>query len=299
MDFLNYHHLRYFWVVAREGGLRKAAEKLHVSRPTISAQIAALESVLEQKLFQRGGRALTLTKAGQQVLSYAEEIFSLGQDLMSSVKHRPTARSLRVHLGIADALPKLATYRLIEPIFHLSQPVQVSCWETKLSDMLVELAAYRLDLVLADEPASSGVTANVFNHFLGECGVTFCAEPRLAARLRNGFPRSLNGAPALLPMANSGLRRSLEKWFHAKGVRPQLVGEIEDPAFVNILALHGLGFMSVPTIVAEENVTRFGFRTIGSTDECQQQFFAITSERKLTHPAVLAITSRNRSALFR
>jgi LysR family transcriptional activator of nhaA len=204
---------------------------------------------------------------------------------------------LRLRLGVADALPKLVTYQIIEPIFRLPQPVQVYCWETKVSDMLVELTAYRLDVVLADEPASSGVTANVFNHFLGECGVTFCAEPRLAAKLRRGFPKSLNGAPALLPMSNSGLRRSLEKWFHATGVRPRLVGEIEDPALVNILALHGLGFMSVPTLVAKEIVTRFGFRVIGRTGDCKQQFYAITPERKLTHPAVAAITSKAKEAL--
>jgi LysR family transcriptional activator of nhaA len=295
VEFLNYHHLRYFWVVAKEGGLRKAAEKLHVSQPTISAQIAALEGVLGEKLFRRGGRSLELTETGQHVFTYAEEIFSIGQDLLNSVKQRPTSRPLRLRLGVADALPKLVTYQIIKPIFHLPQPVQVSCWETKVSDMLVELTAYRLDLALADEPASSGVTVNVSNHFLGECGVTFCAEPRLATKLRRGFPKSLNGAPALLPMSNSGLRRSLEKWFHAIGVRPRLVGEIEDPAFVNILALHGLGFMAVPTLVAKEIVTRFGFRIIGRTDDCQQQFYAITPERKLTHPAVLAITSQVRA----
>jgi LysR family transcriptional activator of nhaA len=163
--------------------------------------------------------------------------------------------------------------------------------------MLVELASYRLDLVLADEPASSGVTTNVFNHFLGESGVTFCAEPRLAAKLRRGFPLSLHGAPALLPMSNTGLRRSLEKWFHGLSVRPRLVGEFYDPAFVNVLALHGLGFMAVPTIVAKEIVTRFGFRAIGRTDDCKQQFYAITPERKLTHPAVTAITSKAKEAL--
>jgi LysR family transcriptional regulator, transcriptional activator of nhaA len=234
VEFLNYHHLRYFWVVAKEGGLRKAADKLHVSQPTISAQVAALEGVVGEKLFRRGGRALALTEAGQHVFSYAEEIFSIGQDLLNSVKQRPTSRPLRLRLGVADALPKLVTYKIIEPIFLLPQPVQVSCWETKVSDMLVELTAYRLDLVLADEPVSSGVSSNVFNHLLGECGVTFCAEPRLASKLRCGFPKSLNGAPALLPMPNSGLRRSLEKWFHATGIRPRLVGEVEDPAFVNV-----------------------------------------------------------------
>lgn len=297
MEFLNYHHLRYFWVVAKEGGLRKAAEKMHVSQPTISAQIAALEGVVGEKLFRRGGRALALTEAGQHVLIYAEEIFSIGQDLLDSVKQRPTSRPLRLRLGVADALPKLVTYHIIKPIFSLPQLVQLSCWETKVSDMLVELTAYRLDLVLADEPASSGVTTNVFNHFLGECGVTFCAEPRLAAKLRRGFPKSLHGAPALLPMSNSGLRRSLEKWFHATGIRPRLAAEVEDPAFVNVLALQGLGFMTVPTLVAKEIVTRFGFRAIGRTDDCKQQFYAITPERKLAHPAVAAITSHAKAAL--
>ena len=247
--------------------------------------------MLGEKLFRRAGRDLVLTDVGQHVLSYAEEIFSIGQDLLNSVKQRPTSRPLRVRLGVADALPKLVTCKIIAPIFRLPQPVQVACWETKVSDMLVELTAYRLDVVLADEPASSGVTANVFNHFLGECGVTFCAEPGLAVKLRRDFPQSLNGAPALLPMSNSGLRRSLEKWFHATGVRPRLVGEFEDPALVNVLGLHGLGFMCVPTLVEKETVKRFGFRAIGRTEECQQQFYAITPERKLTHPAVLAITS--------
>ena len=298
MEFLNYHHLRYFWTVAKEGGLTKAAAKLHVSQSTISAQIQALEGVLGERLFRRAGRHLALTDAGQHVLMYAEEIFSIGQDLLNSVKQRPTSRPLRLRLGVADALPKLVTCKIIEPIFHLPHPVQLSCWETKLSDLLLELASYRLDVVLAEEPASSGVTTHVFNHFLGECGVAFCAEPRLAARLRRGFPKSLHGAPALLPMSNSALRRSLEKWFHATGVRPRLVGEVEDPALVSLLAHRGLGFISVPAIVTIETVTRYGLRTIGRTDDCQQQFYAITPERKLTHPAVTAITSDARSRLF-
>jgi LysR family transcriptional activator of nhaA len=298
MEFLNYHHLRYFWVVAREGGLTKAAVKLHVSQPTISAQIQALEGVLGEKLFRRTGRNLRLTDVGQHVLSYAEEIFSIGQDLLNSVKQRPTSRPLRLHLGVADALPKLVTYRIIEPIFRLQQPVQVSCWEMKVSDMLVELAAYRLDIVLADEPASSGVTANVFNHLLGECGVTFCAQAKLAGKLKRGFPESLNGAPALLPMANTGLRRSIEKWFHAINIRPRLVGEFVDPAFLHVLAFHGLGFIPVASVVAKEAAMRFGFGVIGRTESCRQRFYAITPERKMTHPAVTAITSDARGRLF-
>ena len=231
MEFLNYHHLRYFWTVAKEGGLTKAAAKLHVSQPTISAQIQALEGVLGEKLFRRAGRNLALTDAGQHVLSYAEEIFSIGQDLLNSVKQRPTSRPLRVNLGVADALPKLVAYRIIEPIFRLPQPVQVSCWETKVSDMLVELAAYRLDLVLADEPASSGVTHNVFNHFLGESGVTFCAEPRLAAKAPARLSQVVEWrAGACCRCRTAGCAARWKSGFMPAGVRPRLVGEIEDPA---------------------------------------------------------------------
>ncbi len=299
MEFLNYHHLRYFWMVAREGGLTRAAAKLHVSQPTIGAQIQALEGVLGEKLFRRAGRNLVLTDFGHHVLSYAEEIFAIGQDLLHSAKQLPTSRPMRFQIGVADSLPKLVAHQIIEPVLRLQTPVQISCWETRVSDMLVELAAFRLDIVLADEPASSGVSPNIFNHFLGECGVTFCAERRLADRLRRGFPKSLHGAPALLPMTDSGLRHSLEKWFQASGVRPRLVGEFEDPALINIFALHGLGFMSVPSIVAKETFSRFGFRAIGSTTECHQQFYAITAGRKLTHPGVVAITSNARAALCR
>lgn len=295
MDFLNYHHLRYFWMVAKEGGLRNAAKKLHVSQPTISAQIADLEEALAEKLFQRTGRHLVLTDTGQEVLSYAEEIFSLGQDLISTIKQRPTLRPLRVHLGVADALPKLVAYRIIEPIFHLPQAVQVACWETNVSHMLTDLAAHRLDVVLADQPAASGVSGNVFNHLLEESGIVFCAERRLAAKLRHGFPKSLDGAPALLPMSNSGLRRSLEQWFHDVGVRPRLVGEIEDPAFVRTLASHGLGFMAIPTLVAKESVTQLSLHTIGKAKGCRQQFYAITAERRRSHPAVQAIISKARA----
>jgi LysR family transcriptional activator of nhaA len=292
MEFLNYHHLRYFWMVAKEGGLRKAAEKLHVSQPTISAQIADLEEMLAEELFQRNGRHLALTDTGQEVLSYAEEIFSLGQDLISSIKQRPTLRPLRVHLGVAEAVPKLVAYRIIEPIFRLPQAVQLACWETKVSDMLEDLVAHRLDVVLTDQPASSGVPGNVFNHLLQESGIIICAERRLAAKLRRGFPKSLDQAPALLPMSNSGLRRTLEKWFHDVGVRPQLVGELENPAFARTLASHGLGFMAIPTLVAKESVSQLRLHTVGKAGDCRQQFYAITAERRRSHPAVQAIISR-------
>ena len=298
MEFLNYHHLRYFWTVAKEGGLRKAADKLHVSQPTISAQIAALESVLSEKLFRRGGRSLALTEAGHRVLSYAEEIFSLGQELLDAVQQRPTARPLRVQIGITDSLPKLVSYEIIKPIFKLEQPVQVVCREGKASDLLAQLAAYRLDIVLADEPAPSSLPIKVFNHLLGECGMSFCAEPNLAATLKRKFPKSLNGAPVLLPASNAALRQSLEKWFQAGGLRPRLVAEFDDAALMKVAAVDGLGFFALPTLVAKEAMTRYGFQVIGRTEECRQQFYAISAERKLTHPAVVVITSRAQTRLF-
>ena len=180
MEFLNYRHLRYSWMVAREGGLTKAAAKLHVSQPTIGAQVQALEGVLGEKLFRRAGRHLVLTDFGHHVLWFAEEIFAIGQDLLNSAKRLPTTRPMRFRIGVADSLPKLVACQIIGPIFHLQPAVQVSCWETRVSDMLVELAAFRLDMVLADEPASSGVNPAIFNHLLGQCGVTFCAEQGLA-----------------------------------------------------------------------------------------------------------------------
>ena len=297
MEFLNYHHLRYFWVVAKEGGLRKAADKLHVSQPTISAQIATLEGVLGEKLFHRGGRALALTEAGQRVFSYAEEIFSLGQELLDAAQQRPTARPLRVHIGITDSMPKLVSYEIIKPIFNLEQAIQAVCREGKADDLLAQLAAYRLDIVLADEPAPSSLAIKVFNHLLGECGVTFCAGRKVAATLRRKFPQSLNDAPVLLPASNTALRQSLERWFQAQEIRPRLVAEFDDAALMNVAAVDGLGFFAVPILVVKETVARYGFRSIGRTDECRQQFYAISAERKLTHPAVVAITSKARATL--
>lgn len=297
MDFLNYHHLRYFWVVAKEGGLRKAADKLHVSQPTISAQIAALEGVLGEKLFLRGGRSLALTEAGHRVMNYAEEIFLLGQQLLDGARQRPTVRLLHVHIGITDSLPKLVSYEIIKPAFKLEQPAQVVCREGKVADLLSQLVACRLDIVLADEPAPSSLPVKVFNHLLGECGVSLCAEPKLAVTLKRRFPKSLNDAPVLLPSGNTALRQSLEKWFHAAEIRPRLIAEFDDVALMKVAALDGLGFFALPTLVVKEAVACYGFQVIGRIEDCRQQFYAISVERKLTHPAVVAITSRARAAL--
>ncbi|MBM3881782.1 MAG: transcriptional activator NhaR [Verrucomicrobia bacterium] len=298
MEFLNYHHLRYFWAVAKEGGLTRAAAKLHISQPTICAQVRALEEGVGEKLFRRSGRHLALTDTGQQVFSYAEEIFSLGEDLINTLKARPTSHPLRVRIGIMDSLPKLVSYDILKPVFRLPLAIQASCLEAKLMELLPQLAAYRLDLVLADEPAPGSLNLKVFNHRLGECGMAFCAEPKLASRLKRAFPHALHDAPALLPAADSALRRSLEKWFQEKAIRPRLVAEFDDAALMKVAASDGLGFFPIPRVVAAEAVQRYGVRIVGATDDCQQQYYAISAERRLSHPAVVAITSSARTSLF-
>ncbi|MCX6951647.1 MAG: LysR family transcriptional regulator [Verrucomicrobia bacterium] len=296
MDWLNYHHLRYFWMVAREGGLRRAAEKLHVSPPSISAQIRELEDALGEKLFRRSGRGNVLTDAGQVALRYADEIFSLGRELSGALKQGPSAKGLRLHVGVADSFPKLVTQQLLAPVFALPQVVHVICREGKVEDLLAQLVAHRLDVVLADEPAPGSLKVRVFNHPMGDCGVTFCATARLAAALRKGFPRSLHQAPALLPTEGTGLRRSLDRWFQALGIAPRIVAEFDDAALMKVLASDGRGFMPVPSVVAQEAVDRFALRIIGATEKCRDQFFAITADRRIHHPAVAALTRQGASA---
>jgi LysR family transcriptional regulator, transcriptional activator of nhaA len=297
MEWLNYHHLRYFWTVAKEGSLKKAAEKLHVSQPSISGQLSELEEALGEKLFRRSGRSKVLTDAGQVAFRYADEIFTLGRELVNAVKQRPTAQALRLYVGVADSFPKLVTNEILKPVFAMSQPVHVICREGKLEDLLGQLSAHRLDIVLADEPASSSTQVRTFNHPLGQSSTAFCAPGRLASALKQGFPKSLHDAPALLPSDNTSLRRAVEVWFREMGVQPRVVAEFEDLALMKVMAAEGRGFIVLPSVVANEAVRRYGFRVIGTADKCQIQFHAVTAERRLTHPAVVAITSTARSFL--
>lgn len=297
MEWLNYHHLRYFWTVATEGSLARAAEKLHVSQPSISEQIRELESVLGEKLFRREGRNNKLTETGRIVLGYAEEIFSLGRELMNAVKQRPGTRTLRLYVGVTDSFPKLVTNEILKPVFALSQPVHVICREGKMEDLLAQLAAHRLDLVLSDEPASSSTSFKMFTHTLGESGATFCAEKKLAARLKRGFPKSLHGAPALLPAENTVLRRALETWFREQAIKPRVVVEFEDLALMKVMATEGRGFIAVPTVALDEAVKRYGFQMIGHAKGCRMRFHAITAERRIVHPAVALITNQAQAML--
>ncbi len=291
-EWLNYHHLRYFWTVAREGSLRAAAEKLHVSQSSICAQIQLLEAALGEDLFRLNARSLVLTEFGHMILGYAEEIFSLGRELLNARKQFPGVRSLRVQVGIVDSFPKLTSFDILRPIFTHEPAIQVTCHEGKLDDLLAQLATHRLDVVLADEPASPGLKLKTFNHPLGSSGITFCAAPLLARRLKGRFPRNLHQAPALLATQNTTLRRDLEKWFRRQGIEPRIVGEFEDGALAKIVASEGIGFLHIPSLVAPEAIERYGFEVLGRTNQCQMQFFAITAERRVDHPAVRVITTR-------
>lgn len=299
MEWLNYHHLRYFWTVAKEGSLARAAEKLHVSQPSISEQIRELESALGEKLFRREGRANKLTEAGQVVFGYAEEIFALGRELLNAVKQRPGAKTLRLYVGVADSFPKLVTNEILKPVFALPQTVHVICREGKMEDLLAQLAAHRLDLVLADEPASSSANFKVFDHPLGETGTTFCAEKRLAARLKRNFPKSLHESPALLPVDNTTLRRALETWFRERDLQPRVIAEFEDLALMNVMAVEGRGFIAVPTVAAKDALTHYGFHKVGEAPDCRVRLHVITAARKIAHPAVTLITENSRTLLGR
>jgi len=298
MEWLNYHHLRYFYVAAKEGSLKKAAETLHVSQPSISEQIKELEEALGEALFRRSGRSNVLTDAGQIVFRYAEEIFSLGAELLRAVKQRPGLRSLRFYVGVADALPKLVVNDILKPALAMQQAVHIICREGKLEDLLAQLAAHRLDIVLTDEPAPSSLKFKAFTHLLGESAVIFCAAPRLAARLRRGFPASLHEAPALLPTENTALRRSLESWFQQRQIRPRVVAEFDDAALLKVMAADEKGFAPIPAVVAEEAIRRYRLQKIGVSPECKEQFYAITAERRIVHPAAVTIPRNAQNHMF-
>ena len=287
---LNFHHLRYFWMVAREGSVRRAAERLHVSQPTVSSQVRSLEAALGVKLFRKSGRGLALTEAGERARRHADEIFGLGDQLQASLRRPDETAPQRVSIGITDSLPKFLSHAFIRPAFELSPPAQVVCLEGLATDLLARLASYRLDLVLADEPAPSSFPVKTHHHLLGSSPIVFCATTSLAARLRARFPKSLDGAPALLPEAGSALRRTLEPWFEAVGVRPRVIGEYADTALMKMAGAEGLGVVPLPEAAAREALKRWDLRTIGRAGECRGHFYAITVERREPHPAVQAIT---------
>jgi LysR family transcriptional activator of nhaA len=293
-EWLNYHHLRYFHAVAREGSVSRASERLRTSQPSICAQVKQLEAALGETLYRRRGRSIVLTDFGRTIYSYADEILALGRELLTTAKRAATARTLRLQVGIVDSFPKLLSLDILRPVFAQAPRVRVTCQEGKLDDLLGQLAAHRLDALLADEPPPSSAQVKTFTHPLGASGVTFCASPSLAEKLPGRFPRNLRSAPMLLPTQNTALRRDLEKWFRSAQVKPVVVGEFEDAALAKVVATDGIGITVVPTVVMAEAIERYGFVALGRTNECQIQLYLITAERRIEHPAV-ALLARGAS----
>lgn len=297
MEWLNYHHLLYFWVVARKGSIAKASQELRLAQPTISGQLKALEDSLGEKLFSRKGRGLELTEMGSVVYSYAEEIFSLGRELLDTVKDRPTGRPVRLQVGVANVVPKLIAHRILEPALRLPQRVRVIVHENTTEQLLAGLATSDLDLVLSDSPVGT-VKVKAYSHLLGECGLTFFATPALAKKYRKKFPQSLDGAPLLLPGEPTAIRHALDGWIDTQGIRPNVVGEFDDAALLAVFGMNGAGIFPVASAIEREVQQQFKVQVIGRTDVVRDRYYAISGERKLKHPAVVAITEAARKGLF-
>jgi len=299
MEWLNYHHLLYFWVVAKEGSIVRASQELRLANPTISGQIHRLEEVLGEKLFTRRGRNLVLTEAGRVAYRYADEIFSLGREFVDTLKGRASGRPLRLVVGVADVLPPSLVRRFLEPAFRLEQPIRVVCRADKsVEDFIAELALHRVDVVIADGPAGPGVAVRAFNHVLGECGTTFFAAAKLRAKMRGKFPQSLDGVPFILQGAPSAVRRSLEQWFNTQDIKPKIVAECDDSALIKEFGKEGMGVFAAPTVIEAEIMQRYRVRVVGRLDAVRQQFYAISIERKIRHPAVAAICQSARQDIF-
>lgn len=296
MEWLNYHHLFYFWTVAREGSVTRAAAELRLAQPTVSAQIKRLEDALGEPLFQRKRRRLVLTDVGQLAFRYAEEIFTLGREFRDAVRGRPTGRPLRFAVGLANAVPKLVAYRLLQPA--LDSGVHLLCVEDTRERLFADLAIHALDLVLSDLPLDPSAQIRAFNHVLGECDVEIYASPRLAKRLRRGFPRSLDGAPFILPREHGPLRRGLERWFEATGVRPRVVSEVDDSALIKVLGQGSVGLFAGPSVIHRAICRQYDVVRVGRVPAVRERFYAISAERRLKHPAVIAITETARRDLF-
>ncbi len=296
MEWLNYHHLLYFWTVARAGSIARASEELRLAQPTISNQPKTLEASLGVKLLERQGRRLVLTDVGRTVLRYADDIFRTGRELQRAVKGLPTGQRLRLVVGVLDVIPKRMAAQLLQPAVDAHPDLVLVCREGPLPQLLAALAVHELDVVLADVPATEQVKVKAFNHRLGDCGTTFFAAARHAG-LRRGFPESLQGAPTLLPAEGTALRRALDAWFVASGIRPDVVGEFDDSALMKAFGSRGLGVFPAPRVLEDEIRAQYRVQVIGRVEEARESFYAITVERRLRHPAVAALAEAARELL--
>ena len=301
---MNFKHLYYFWVAAKAGGVVRAGEQLHITPQTLSGQIKLLEERLGRQLFRKVGRGIELTDDGRTALRYADEIFTLGGELEAALSQQRrgaggAARVLDFRIGIEDAVAKSVAYRLLEPALQLSEPVRLICTEGRFSDLMAQLALNRMDLVVADEPLSSSkLSVKAFDHKLGSSPMSFFCAPGLMAQLQGPFPECLNGAPMLVPGATSSLRPQFESWLTRHGLQPRVVGEFEDGALINAFGRQGAGVFISPSVVEAQTADQYGVRVIGRSDEMREDFYAITVERRITHPGVAAITQAARGSLF-
>lgn len=298
MEWLNYHHLLYFSVVAREGSLVGAGKVLRLSHPTLSAQLRALEDRLGGQLFLRQGRSLVLTELGRVVQRYADEIFTLGGELLDTVAGRTTRGPLRLNVGIVDAVPKPVVRRLLQPALELKEPVKLICHEAAYEPLMAELATHTLDIVISDAPVPAGSPVKAFSHLLGESGVSFLAAPELAKAHRRRFPSSLDGAPVLLPLEQLTLRRALNQWFDANDLKPHVVAEFEDSALMNVFGADGVGVFPAPTVLEADICRQLGVAVVGRVESVRERFYALSIERRLKNPAVVAISRAARAELF-
>lgn len=298
MRHLNYGHLLYFWTVAREGSVARASEVLHVTPQTISGQIRTLEESVGDELFRRVGRRLVLSEMGNLVFEYAEEIFKVGAELAEVVRTRTPRGPVVFTVGVTDVLPKLVAARLLKPAFALEEPIRIVCLEGKLEALLGELAIHRLDMVLSDRPAPEGLNIRAYSHHLGRSGVSFFAHADVARRLRRGFPRSLGKASLLLPTSNTVLRRSLDGWLDSLDLTPSVAGEFEDSALLKACGQSGQYVFPGPTAIEREIRDQYRVSVVGRADAIKEDFFAISPERRLEHPAASAISESARTELF-
>ncbi len=298
MDWLNFHHLRYFWAVAREGSVTRAAARLHISQPTVSAQIRELEQALGDRLFVREGRRLVPSETGRVVFRYADEIFTLGQELLLSLRDAPTGRPLKLVVGVADVVPKLIAYRLLEPALRLPEALRLECVEDQPERLLGELAVHGLDLVLTDAPVPPNVKVRAYSHLLGECGVTVFGAAKLLGRRRAPLRQLIETLPWLLPASGSTLRRSLDDWFEAQGIRPHVAGEFADSALMKVFGEAGLGLFPGPAAIESAIASQYHVRRLGTLAGLTERFYAVSVERRIKHPAVLAISEEARRRLF-
>jgi len=298
MEWLNYHHLFYFWTVAREGTIAKACQALRLAPPTISEQIRSLEESFGVKLFEKEGRGLVLTETGRVAYEYAEEIFSRGQELRDVLNGRTAGRTRRFTIGIADVVPKLIAYRLILPALKLPDPTKLICREGDPDKLVAQLAIHEVDLVISDAPLDPSLRIQAFTHLLGQSGLTFFAHPRLAGRIKTRFPKCLDGLPFLMPADNTDLRRSLEHWLDVQGVLPTVVGEFEDSALAAVFSEAAVGAFVAPTATEAQVKRQYGLSVLGRARDIVASFYAISLDRWLKHPAVIAISEFAQKSVF-